>query len=154
MFNRLFPGQFDNRFRGPRLAIWLLIPIVILRAIIGFNSMIFTRSVATSADAIPLDTFGPDGAHTVMSLFALLGLYHLLVALLGVVVLIRYRSMIPFMYLFLLLQQLGSKALLLANPVVRSGPANPASAVVYAILAMTVAGFVLSLVSTFDSRSR
>lgn len=152
MFDRLFPKQLDNRFEGFRLAIWLLIPIVLLKAVIGFNSVMFTRSIAMSADAIPLDRFGADAAQTVISLFALLGLYTLLLALLGAVVLIRYRAMIPFMYLVFLVQQLGSRALLLTNPVVRSGPTSVGSAVVFATLAMTVIGFVLSLVRRSNSQ--
>lgn len=146
MFIRLFPKQIDNRFEGHWLAAWLLAPIVLVRAIIGFNSMVFSRSIATSADAIPLDRFGPDGAEAVVSLFALLGLFLLLFSLLGVVVLVRYRAMIPFMYVLLLVQQLGNRALLLIHPVIRSGSASIGSAIVFAILAITVAGFVLSLV--------
>jgi hypothetical protein len=153
MLNRLFPKQFDNSFQGSRLAIWLLIPILLLRAIIGFNSMAFTRSVAMTADGIPLDKFGVDAAQTVIALFALLGLLIFLFALLGVVVLIRYRAMIPFMYLVLLAQQLGNKALLLVYPVVRSGQTTSGSAVVLVILTLTFLGFVLSLVNTAPSRA-
>lgn len=151
MYNRLFPKQIDNRFEGHWLAAWLLAPIILVRAIIGFNSMVFSRSIATSADAIPLDKFGADGAEAVISLFALVGLFILLFALLGFVVLVRYRAMIPFMYLILLAQQLGSKVLLLMHPVVRSGPSSLGSAVVLAVLALTVAGFVLSLVDNSAS---
>ena len=154
MFNRIFPKHLDNRASGHWLATWLLIPIVLVRAIIGFNSMVFSRSIATTADAIPLDTFGPDGAEAVISLFALLGLLTLLFALLGAVVLIRYRAMIPLMYLMLLIQQLGSKALLLMHPIVRSGSASLGSTVVLVILAMTVGGFVLSLIGNSEPATR
>lgn len=154
MFNRLFPRQIDNQFEGHWLAVWLLAPIVVVRTVIGFNSMAFSRSIATSADAIPLEKFGADGAEAVISLFALLGLFILLFSLLGAIVLVRYRAMIPFMYLMLLIQQLGSKALLLIHPVVRSGSASIGSAVVLAILAMTVVGFVLSLIGNSKSPTR
>ena len=150
MFNRLLPKQIDNSLSGHWLAPWLLIPILLMRAIIGFNSMLFSRSIATSADSIPLDKFGSDGAEAVISLFALLGLFILLFALLCVIVLVRYRAMIPLMYLILLIQQLGSKALLLMHPIVRSGPASLGSTVVLVILAMTAVGFVLSLVGKFQ----
>ena len=147
MFNRIFPRQFDNDYRGNRLAIWLLIPIVIGRLAMGTNTIINTRMVATSADGIPLDSFGAGGAETVIALFALYGLFVLLFALQGVVVLIRYRSMIPFMYLLLLLQQVGGKMLILVHPLARTGipSARLGSAFILAILAMTLIGFVLSL---------
>jgi hypothetical protein len=152
MLSRIFPTQVDNNYRGNRLAIWFLVPIILLRGLIGFNSIFFARSVATSADGVPLDSFTPAAAGTVLALFALLGLFSLLLALLGLVVLVRYRAMIPFLYLFLflLIQEVGNKAVLLAYPVTRSASSGaPAgSIVVFAILAMTLIGFVLSLTSS------
>jgi len=147
MLSRIFPTQVDNNYRGHRLAIWLLVPIILLRGLIGFNSIFFARSVATSADGVPLDSFTPAAAGTVLALFALLGLFSLLLALLGLVVLVRYRAMIPFLYLFLLIQEVGNKAVLLAYPVTRSASSGmPAgSIVVFTILAMTLVGFALSL---------
>lgn len=150
MLSRIFPTQVDNNYRGNRLAIWFLVPIILLRGLIGFNSIFFARSVATSADGVPLDSFTPAAAGTVLALFALLGLFSLLLALLGLVVLVRYRAMIPFLYLFLLIQEVGNKAVLLAYPVTRSASSGaPAgSIVVFTILAMTLIGFVLSLTSS------
>lgn len=147
MLSCIFPTQVDNNYRGSRLAIWFLVPIILLRGLIGFNSIFFARSVATSADGVPLDSFTPAAAGTVLALFALLGLFSLLLALLGVVVLVRYRAMILFLYLFLLIQEVGNKAVLLAYPVTRSASSGmPAgSIVVFTILAMTLLGFVLSL---------
>jgi hypothetical protein len=154
MLNRIFPRQIDNNFRGHWLAIWLLVPIVVVRLLIGVNSILNTRSVAISADGIPLDSFSAAGADAVVSLFAHLGLYLLLLALLGVMVLIRYRAMIPFMYLLLLVQQLGGWAILAVHPIVSSGAASAkaGSAVVFALLAMALVGFVLSLLNKSDFR--
>jgi hypothetical protein len=59
-------------------------------------------------------------------------------------VLIRYRAAIPLMYLLLLVQQLGSRGVGLVRPIARIGP-HPGSAVVLAILAMTLVGLALSL---------
>ena len=147
MLRRIFPRQFDNAYRGHRLAIWILVPVVLLEFVIGANSIINTRSVAMRADGIPLDRFDPEAATTAISLFALLGLCRVLFALQGAMVLIRYRAMIPFMYLLLLTLQLGSKALLVLHPAIRSVGHNTlvGSAVILALIAMLLAGFVLSL---------
>jgi hypothetical protein len=150
MLSRIFPTRFDNTsYRGHRLAIWFFIPITLLRLMMGVNCILFTRFVATG-DGIPLFTYSAASAETVVSLFALLGLSNLLLALQGVVVLIRYRAMLPFMYLVLLSDHFGSKALLLVNPIARSGAATVGTlsapiAISLAILAMTLIGFVLSL---------
>jgi hypothetical protein len=147
MLNRIFPKQFDNTYRGHRFAIWLFAPVVLMELSMGANSIINTRTVAMLADGIPLDRYSAGGADAVIALFALLGLCRVLLALQGVVVLIRYRAMIPFMYLVLLILGLGSKALLLVNPVAKSGvpSAQLGSAFILALLAMLLIGFVLSL---------
>ncbi|HEY2071213.1 MAG TPA: hypothetical protein VGG48_16775 [Rhizomicrobium sp.] len=145
MLTRIFPKLIDNRARGHWLAIWILVPIVLLKLVIGTNSILNTRMVAISADGIPIGSFDPGGAQAVIGLFALLGLSQLLVAFLGATVLIRYRAMIPFMYLLLLFQQLGGKAMVMLRPVTETGEHDVGSAVILAILALTVIGFALSL---------
>lgn len=156
MLGRVFPRQFDNTYRGHWLAIWILVPVLLLELTIGANSIINTRSVAMGADGIPLDRFGAEAATTVISLFALLGLCRLLFALLGVIVLILYRAMIPFIYLLLLVLQLGSKALLLLHPAIRSIGHNSTagSTVILVLIGMLLTGFVLSLLGRPDSEGR
>ncbi|HSM95707.1 MAG TPA: hypothetical protein VLT91_06670 [Rhizomicrobium sp.] len=153
MLNRIFPRQFDNNFRGHWLAVWLLVPVVLMRLVIGTNSMINTHSVATGADGIPVDSFGAAGSAQVLSLFALQGLYGLTIALLGVLVLLRYRAMIPLYYLLLLILQFGSRALSLLHPTVHAGAATigaggitAGALIVYGLLAVTIVGFIASLV--------
>src|SRR5206468_3350683 len=121
MLQRLFPAQLDNTYRGSRIAIWLLVPIVLAKLAIGGNVMIQTRMVATNADGIPLDSYNAAGAQAVLAFFALWGLGQAILALLGVLALIRYRSMIPLIYLVLLIEQLGRKALFLAKPIAHAG---------------------------------
>lgn len=151
MLSRIFPKQFDNAYRGHWLALWLFVPVMLVRAIEGVNSIVITRQVATGADAIPLASYDPPAAAAVIALFALLGLYGLLLPLLGVVALIRYRTMIPLLYLLLLLLYAGSRVILTLDPIARAGSAVvsgiPVGALFnYGLLAFTVAGFVLSLV--------
>jgi len=147
MLNRIFPERLDNHYRGHRLAIWLLIPIVLVKLMIGANSILNTRLVATSADGIPLGSFDAAGAEAVVSLFALLGLFHLLLGLQGALVLIRYRAAIPLFFLLMLAQQVASRALALAHPIASSGASSAGfgSAIVLTLLAMTLVGLVLSL---------
>lgn len=147
MLARLFPRQFDNAYCGPWIAIWLFAPVVLLRLLMGFNSMAMTRFVATTADGIPLDRYDPAGAQQVIEEFALLGLFNLLFGVIGVVTLIRYRAMIPAVFLLFLVQQLAAKTLGVVN-----GSASgwlPSGSVgslfVFGLLAATALGFVLSL---------
>jgi hypothetical protein len=151
MLDRIFPKQFDNAYRGHWLAIWIFVPVMLVKAIQGVNSILLTRRVMTTADGIPLDSFSTAGAEAAVAMFALLGFYLLILPLQSVVVLIRYRAMIPFMYLMLLIQQLGSRALLLLHPIARSGDYGAFPVGLYvniAILALTIIGFVLSFLGS------
>lgn len=150
MLNRIFPKVFDNVYRGHWLGLWLFVPIVLLKLVIGTNSIISAREVAESADGIPLATFNAAGAEAVVGLFVLLGLFQLLLGLLGTVALIRYRAMIPFLYLVMLFQMLGNRALSLLHPIAESSTSGtpPGFYVSLGILAATVAGLVLSLLHT------
>src|SRR5689334_21985929 len=98
MLERIFPRQFDNNYRGLWLAVWLLVPLMLVKAVQGANSMIMTRMVLSGADGIPVDQYAADAAGAVVALFALLGMYVMVVPVLGVIALIRYRAMIPLIY--------------------------------------------------------
>jgi hypothetical protein len=111
---------------------------------ISLSSFFDTYNVVRSADGIPLDTFTSRGAETVVSVTALLGLSQFLLAVLGVLALIRYRTMIPFMYALLLVEYFAKKWIQLVKPIVRVGT-PPATYVNLALIALLLAGFVLSL---------
>jgi len=104
MLNRVFPQQFDNNYRGHKLALWLFALLVLMKLGISLSSIFDTYNVVRSADGIPLDTFTSGGTETVVSITALLGLHLFLLATLGVLTLIRYRAMIPFMYVLFLVE--------------------------------------------------
>src|SRR5437899_6922720 len=107
MLDALFPSRADNAYRGHRLALWLFGVVVLLRAVIGLNSLFNGHAVAVGADGIPLDSYTPAGAHAVVSLFAGLGLSYVVMSLLCVVVLIRYRALVPLLLALLLLDQVS-----------------------------------------------
>lgn len=151
MLNRLLPRQADNTYRGYRLALWLFGILVLVKTIISINSMINGRDVASSADGIPLDTFTPEGARTVVSLFAHLGLANFVICLLCIVVLARYRALVPLMFSLLLLQHLARKLIHQVMPIVTTG-SPPASVINLVLLALMVVGLALSLGSPNKTR--
>lgn len=110
----------------------------------SLNSIFNARNVASSADGIPLDTFAPAAAQTVVSLFALMALSNLVIALLCIVVLVRYRALVPFMFVLLLLYHFARQLLHQVMPIPRTG-APPASVISYTLLSLMVVGFALSL---------
>jgi len=144
LVNRIFPPHFDNDYRGHKLALWLFGVIVFMRLGMSLSTIFNGRKTAISADGIPLDTFTPAGAQTVVSIFALLGLAIFVICLLCILVLVRYRSMVPVMFALLLLQSLGGRLILRFLPFVRTGRL-PGFYVNLVLLALMIIGLALSL---------
>jgi hypothetical protein len=142
----LLPAQIDNGYNGERAGLCLFAVTVVLKLIIGANSAINTRAVASGADglAVGSPTAGPD---TILSLFALLGVGQFTLGLLGLVVLARYRRMIPLVFLLFLIDHLGRKAVAAMHPA--EAPATSAGFYInVALLAVMAVGFAL----TFSQR--
>ncbi|MDP9362287.1 MAG: hypothetical protein M3P29_12665 [Acidobacteriota bacterium] len=140
----LLARSIDNTYRGHKLALWLFALVVSVRIFQSILVIFNGYSTVTKADGIPLDTYPAAAAQTVVSLFALYALSRLLIALLCALVLVRYRSAIPFMFALLLVNYLAVQVLLLFVPLVRTGT-PPASIVNRILIAVTVAGLALSL---------
>jgi hypothetical protein len=144
VFNQLLPRQIDNTYRGYRLALWLFAVLVLVKVAMSLNCIFNGRTVAISADGIPLDAYPSAAAQTIVALFAIWGLAHLMFCVLCIVALVRYRSMIPLMFTLLLLEHVGRKLILNFVPLVRAGT-PPGSFVNLALLAVMIVGLALSL---------
>jgi hypothetical protein len=144
MLNQIFPHQFDNNYRGHKLALWLFALLVLMKLGMSLSAIFDGYNMARSADGIPIDTFTSGGAAAVVSITALLGLSHFLLASLGVLALIRYRAMIPLMYVLLLVEYFAKKWILLVHPIVRTGT-SPSTYVNLVLIALLIVGLALSL---------
>lgn len=148
MLNRLFPKQADNGFEGNRAALWLLGLFIALKLAMSVNSLLNTASVAAGADGLPLDSYGPAAAQAVLMLFALTALGQLTITVFALTALIRYRAMVPFVYLVLLGEQLARRFIVQDYSVVRSEGIPAGWYVTLGLLALLTLGLVLSLIST------
>jgi hypothetical protein len=122
MLNRVFPQRFDNNYRGHKLALWLFALLAFMKLGMSLSAIFDGYNMARSADGIPIDTFTSGGAEAVVSITALLGLSHFLLASVGVLALIRYRAMIPLMYVLLLVEYLPKNGFYWYTPL--SGPGH------------------------------
>ena len=153
MFNRLFPQYIDNTYHGYKLALWLLALLVLMKVAMSLNSIFNGYSVASSADGIPLDTFTPAGAQAVVSMFAAWGLAQLTICSLCILVLARYRALIPFMFALLLLEHLGRRLIFLVMPIGRTGT-PPGFYVNLVLIALLAVGLALSLRSRDNRQAK
>ena len=145
MLARLFPPHFDHRFDGWRAALWLLGLLLSLRLVMSVNSIFNTEQVATGADKFPLASYGGDGAQAVLMLFALHSLAELMLALLGILALVRYRAMVPLLFLLLTAEHVARRVIVQSYAIERSAPTLAAHVINYGMLALLLIGLTLSL---------
>jgi hypothetical protein len=138
MLEQLFPKTLDNQFQGHLLALWLFIPITLGKMLAGL-SYLFAADVRASG---PLASANIEGE--VGDIVAHGGLSELSLGLVFLVVLFRYRSMIPLMYALLLVGILLEKGLMSHSySALVSEPSNPLLTLTIAL--MSIVGFIFSI---------
>lgn len=144
ILGQILPRCIDNTYRGHPAAFWLFLAILVMKTAIALGTIFNGRNAAQSADGIPLDSFGADGARAVVALFAIWGLAQLVFSVFGVLALTRYRAMIPFLFALFLVEHLARRLILMVKPIARTGT-PPGLAINLALLGLMVVGLVLSL---------
>lgn len=100
----IFPDVIDNHYRGHTIALsafYFVTTITVVRSLIH----ILLRDGGSEVIAsIPLSTFKADAADTCVLLIALLGVSQFLLGLIYCVVLWKYQSLVPLMYLITTLE--------------------------------------------------
>lgn len=147
MLTRVFPKQFDNTYRGYWLAVWLLVPLVLVKLLMGANVVINTRDIIEGVDGIPLNSFSVEAQKNLIFSFQAWALGLFLLAALGLIALVRYRAMVPLVYLLLLVENAGRKAISLASgsPLIPPGGPTTATLINMSLIAALLIGFALSI---------
>ena len=104
MLVTLLPQPITNTYRGAKIAKWIFVLLTMVTIGRSLAHILLSDGGAQTIATIPLDNFTANGAAAVIHIFALWGVSQLLFGLLYVVVLWRYQSLIPFMYLFILIE--------------------------------------------------
>ena len=95
----LFPKTVDNCFAGNKIALWLFYLVTIVTLWRSQHHLFAPDGGAQSIATIPLDTYSTGASSAIIGVFALWGLSQLLIGFIYAIVCVRYKSLIPFMYL-------------------------------------------------------
>ena len=144
ILSRLFPARIDNAYQGSRIALWILGLLIAVRTMQSVMILVNGYSIAQSADGIPLETYPAAAAQTIVALFTLSAVNRLVISLICVVVLVRYRRAVPLMFLLLLVTYAAGQLVGRIVPIVRVGQ-PPAAIMNLSLLGLTIIGLVLSL---------
>ena len=144
MLARIVPDVIDNRFRGPAAALWLFVPLALMKLALGVAHIVRPDGGEQSVSTIPLDSYPAGAAQNIIGLMARMGLEQSLLGLIFVVVLLRYRALVPAMYLVAVLHFLGGKAIGEWKPLALAGVSG-AMTIHLIVGAISFGGLVLSV---------
>ena len=147
MLNRLLPNQFDNIYRGHWLGLAICGFILFLRLVQTGMGLVDPVEVIRGPDGILFDTFNAPAQAAFAYVFRLLCFLNILLCLIGVLALVRYRAMVPLIYLVLLALLGGQKVIGLLFPIPRA-PEAPGGIIILIMLAVTLLGWFLSVLDT------
>ncbi len=101
MLNRVLPATIDNDYQGNRIALYFFYLMTAITLVRSCLHIFLNDGGAQSIATIPLDSYTPGGARAVIFIFALWGLSQLMMGLLYLLVALRYKSLVPLMYVFI-----------------------------------------------------
>lgn len=144
MMRKLFPAQVDQSYGGHPIAKWAFLFLTIVTIARSLVHMFAPDGGAQSIATIPLDTLTVNGANSVILIFAFWGLSQFMMGLLYGIVLWRYQSLIPLMYVFTIFEY-GMRMVLGAMKPIETVSTAPGEIGNYVILPLAVILLFLSL---------
>jgi hypothetical protein len=103
IFATLLPASADNTISGMKLPVYVFAVIAVVSTIRSLIHLLAPDGGAGSIAGMDLSVAGAQG---IIFSFALWGSAQLIYALIQLVVVFRYRSLVPFMYVLLILETL------------------------------------------------
>ena len=139
-YNPLFPETANNDYKGYNIAKYVLLGVIVMTII---RSCIHVFAPDGGAGTIArFDTSGPQGQNLI-SIFAQWGLMQLIVVFVYIIVILRYRNLIPFCWLLIFIEYTGRLLVGLSKPAAL--PATPPGAWLILLIPISIVMLYLSL---------
>lgn len=107
MIEKLFPKNLDNQYCGRAISKWVFVAMTILTIGRSLAHIFLPDGGAQSIATIALNDFSPEASSVIIGIFSYWGWSQLLFGLFYLVVLWRYKSLIPLMWLFIFTEWVG-----------------------------------------------
>ena len=96
ILDRIFPIVVNNDYGGNPCVVWVFWLLTIISIVRSLVHMLKFDGGAETIATIPLRKFPSQASETIVSIFAIWGISQLLMALVYLVILWRYNSLLPF----------------------------------------------------------
>jgi hypothetical protein len=144
ILERLLPAKADNTIHGSKLPVYVFALIAMISTVRSFIHLLAPDGGAGSIAGMDLSVSGASG--TIFA-FALWGSAQLIYALIQLVVVFRYRSLVPFMYILLIMETFLRMLVGQMKPVTFAHT-PPGAIQNYIVIPLAVVMLVLSLWNT------
>ena len=141
---KLLPAVVDNQFRGIKLSQYAFLLITAATIVRSLIHVFAADGGAQSIATIPLNAYPADAAATVILMFSLWGLSQLLMGIVYLGVYVKYKSLIPMMYVLMIVEYAMRIVIGQMKPIVTVGTA-PGSIGNWVMIPVCAVLLVLSL---------
>ncbi|SDB50758.1 hypothetical protein SAMN03097699_1790 [Flavobacteriaceae bacterium MAR_2010_188] len=143
-FSLILPKTIDNSYQGKNIAKYLFYLLTVITVVRSGIHMLSADGGAQSIATIPLDSYSEQASQSVILIFALWGLSQLIMGIFYVIVALRYKSLIPLMYVFIFMEYTMRVILGYIKPIVTEGTA-PGSIGNYIMIPLAIVLFLVSI---------
>ena len=120
---KLLPNPIDNRFRGIKISQYAFLLITAATIVRSLIHVFAPDGGAQSIATIPLASYSAEAAATVILMFSLWGLSQLLMGIVYLGVYLKYKSLIPAMYVLMIAEYAMRIVIGQMKPIVTTGTA-------------------------------
>ncbi len=145
MIEKIFPKTVDNDYQGSKFVKWVLY-LIVFKSFFASIVHIFTADGgAQSIGNIALDQLSEGGSDTIITLFAYWGLEQLIIGIIALIVVLRYKSLIPFIWLIYTIDYSARLIIPLFKPELLVTAPLPGTILDYVLAPLAILMFILAL---------
>ena len=123
IINSLLPPIIDNTYQGKAISLIVFIPLTMVTVARSLIHIFSKDGGAQSIATIPLTSYSFEASQAVIKMFALWGLSQLLLAMVFLITILKYRSLLPLMYLIVFIEYIGRHIIMTLLPIETLGNA-------------------------------
>jgi len=123
MLEKLLPKKIDNQYKGLAIAKLIFVAVAMISIGRSLAHIFLPDGGAQSVATIPLELYNGSASKVIVGMFAQWGLTQLMLGIMFVLVIWRYQSLIPLMWLVIFFEYVGRLLLGLYKPFETSGTA-------------------------------
>ncbi len=145
MWNKLLPKTVDNKYKGSIAGLIILCFYTLKSFFAGSVHMFSPDGGAQSIASITLDQFTKGGADSVITIFAMWGMEQFVIGVISLIIILKYKKLIPFMASVYVLEYVGRFLTPLFTPGVATLHTPPGPAADAVLVPLTIVMLILTL---------